>query len=578
MSAKESAYSTQNRESPKVHLLAGRKISEDDIAQRSVDLPLAVVERCAYLRTRMKPPPAHGDTITIELPDVEPAALKLYAWWLRSGDAPLFLHDETGPVAQPHHTLVWRDCFDLIQAHVLGSRLEDPDFQHYILDQLNRWLAPQQEPDLELLDYLWGIEMGQVGDALLCFVLGHMFQMELQRARILVGWMKGLLGERRKMDYIESIKKYGTSVATKKSPRTAEASTEDKPVRTDEVEAIPIPMLASPAAAQRPSASGPMSHSNTPTTLCLKPSSIIQEARGASKGDTEGQASTPTKRRSQSKRKVLGLSDLTPSFLRKEPQHLLPSLRIHPKALASITNTNMLTGMEMKGTSSLRIPLQLSLHPSIRHGLAGAPTPPRLKKLELNQQGESAELRGGAQGAPSTGISASMPAIADESLQLLDFWTDPDDAPGPDFFNIPVEVARPPIAPSSPPRTSRTPRTPTPTTKQIVQSFRLTRTPTPRRRSTRSWSVSSIRSIENDKPTHKKSVIDRPGRGLISRKPVPQTGVEFLRNYADGEMLQRMISVNSRPIELGPAAAGTRRQDGDEVWDWDVPSRRPGTA
>jgi hypothetical protein len=54
--------------------------------------------------------------------------------------------------------------------------------------------------------------------------------------------------------------------------------------------------------------------------------------------------------------------------------------------------------------------------------------------------------------------------------------------------------------------------------------------------------------------------------------------MDFLGKYADGKMIQRMVSLNSRPAKLESVANAGKKRDGVDLWDWEVPVRRPGTA
>ncbi|KAL1602336.1 hypothetical protein SLS60_005752 [Paraconiothyrium brasiliense] len=574
-----------------VHLQAGDTNLGADVAQQSIQLPTTVAEKSAYLRARIRSSSENSDTIVIGVPDVEPAALRLYAWWLQFGDAPLFLHDETGPVSQPCRTLIWRECFDLIQAHILGSRFDDVNFQRYILGQFDQWLAPQQEPDRELLDYLWKMERALVSEDLLCFVMGHMFHIEQRRARVLVAWMTELIQGRRLMDNGEGIRGVERREMEASTTRIRNKALSLNKMKADRRRTVSKSATEVSAAAQGVVVDEPVSRDKTPSSLYDEGGSELRQPPDATQWASSGGITTTMSLGSQYRKDASASRPGSSAILRKPTQlarkqsssqgkfnHSPQASGIHPKALASIANTNIHAEIERQRTSSPRLPPLPSVHPMIRQGLANSAT-------EEGPQSSQTELRGGAHSRTSFNNAAIMPAMPHTSLQLLDFWTDPSpsDLPGPDFWAGLPSDTREPVPPKDKPAVSepaqiRSLSPPySPTTKQFIQSFTLTRTPTPRRRATRSWSVASIRSLEKEKPAHKKSVIDRPGRGLISRKPVPQEGMEFLRRFVDGERLMRMVSVNSRPEGLHLIKDGGGR-GGEDVWErgWDV--RRPGTA
>lgn len=563
-----------------VHLIAGKILSPDSIAQNSVHLPFATAKKSSYLSVRIQSSSVRGDSITIEIPGVYPAAIKLYAWWLQFENVPLFLHDENGPVTQPHHTLTWRECFDLIQAHLLGSKFGDVDFQRYILGQLDVWLEPQQGPDLELLDYLWEKERDG-RDELLYFCMSHMFQMGMERVKTLVGWMRWLFGGRRMMNYIEDIRESGdygrrgngvNASATKKSEGPDYNSDN---MREVEREGDPNERVEDIVAVEEVSAHEPVSRDNTPPYLYRKARMEVQHHGVSTHPDTKGEITVPEYGKSQRGNSVPVPRPATfaapkhtstqraitsQNHLGHSPQ----ALRIHPKALASIANTNIHAAIERQRTSSPQHPPPPNLHPSLCEALRSTPMPTRPRKLLRIPQKDHAEMRRGASPARNT---ATMP---DASLSLLDFWTgsSPSDLPGPNFWAdrstevVPPNPKHQPSAPDPPSKSHPQFSRMSPATKQILHSFSLTRTPTPPRRATRSWSVASTRPSAQYSPSpyssscsasyKTTSCINRPGRGIISRKPVPEGGLRFLREYGEGgERLVGIVRVNSRPGRVG---------------------------
>ena len=553
-----------------VCLFVGDVTSDIDIVRNTVQLPIAIARKSNYLSARIKQFTTQGDTNSIALSNIDPAALKLYAWWLKSGDAPLFLHDESGPVAQPQHSLTWRECFDLIQAHMLGCKFSDVEFQRYILTQLRRWLIPQQPPDLELLDFLWESDTEAVSGELLCFVIEHMFRMNQNLAALLVDWLRRLVGSKRMMDYIENIadaKRCGVTsskmntaaVETSSSGKSNLATEESMSISTDptapEAKEISVHRSIVPGV-ERKKKGEILRETELPelVTSNSKEMNIDKPQLGGGNVVQHTKSGSATRRGPTSTR------------IRQELQDFPEPLRIHPKASKSIAIHSEIQRLQ---TPNPNFPPLPRLKSSVRQNPVHIKRVPTSKSLRA-QIYDHPEPRGGAQDSLAFKSPVAMPAIANESLQRLDFWTDPGDAPGPDFFNIPVEVSRL--------QNGHDRDKISPTAKQIVQSFRLTRTPTPRRRSTRSWSVASIRSLGSEKPVHTKSVMNKPGRSLISRKPVSKAGMDFLGTYADGKMIQRMVSLNSRPERLAPTGSGGKIRDGEELWDWEIPVRRPGTA
>jgi hypothetical protein len=387
---------------------------------------------------------------------------------------------------------------------------------------------------------------------------------------LLVRWLKRLVTGRSMMDYIENIadgkRRGGPSTDMRTTEREISTVHNDlgkginvldaEDSTMSGVKENAIPKFSAPGAKRKRTGQvSSRTEASTPLTSEQRRGNIWEPQLGGA----DARLNTTPDRNS--------IRLVPPSLpIQQELQNLPVPLRIHP----SITKVATQTDMNRRQTPISRLVQTPSPHPSARKYAARSIRPSQSQTLKDVQGDDHPEFRGGPQSRLSSRNSATMPPVSDESLQLLDFWTDPGDRPGPDFFNIPVDVTRPYDAHDGDRHT--------PPAKQVVQSFRLTRTPTPRRRSTRSWSVASIRSLESEKPAHLKSVVHKPGRSLISRKPVSQAGMDFLGKYADGKMIQRMVSLNSRPAKLESVANAGKKRDGVDLWDWEVPVRRPGTA
>jgi hypothetical protein len=121
----------------------------------------------------------------IRLPDVDSVGFRIYTEWLRTG------HVEFQALASSYTSggLLLRDSFDLIFAHIAGSQLEEPDFQDYIIDTMDRLLDPSHTPDLKVLEVVF-LEKGAC-NALKQFVIDKMFAVE----RKMLGMMRGLVDD-----------------------------------------------------------------------------------------------------------------------------------------------------------------------------------------------------------------------------------------------------------------------------------------------------------------------------------------------------------------------------------------------
>ncbi|KAL5383040.1 hypothetical protein PMIN06_006674 [Paraphaeosphaeria minitans] len=364
MSNQDSQNQLLELPSPTVLLVAGQVSSSATISRNSVRLPVATAEKSAYLGACMQPLAVHGNDITIDLPDVEPAALRLYVLWLQYEDAPLHLHNENGPVARPRHTLIWRECFDLIQAHLLGSKFGDGGFQRYILGQLEAWLDPEQNPDPELLDYFWE-KAKDIGDELLCFIMARMFQIRMEKADMLVSWMKGFIEGRRMMEYIEGIRESGRS-HSEMSKRKTSKGPKSNPEKVKEVRRVvstakrgDCPTVEEVVPLQA------ISRERTPPELYRKDKVEVPTFGGDTQQNYESESPATAKEhcRPQSektiyspKSKTLAVPKRKPTQRASTPQaqvgNLPQALRIHPKALTSTANTNIHAEMGRQRTSS----------------------------------------------------------------------------------------------------------------------------------------------------------------------------------------------------------------------------------
>jgi len=178
-----------------LQFIAGQGFLENEIGQHSVRIPLKSARKSSYLCSCIHVAAKNRSLPIVRLPNVELEALQLYASYLESGSASLVLYNNSGPLLRAEHSLSWKECFSLVQAHILGTQFGDVGFQHHILNELGRWLKHYQECDTEVLDFLWLKDSNSVSDELLCFVIGRMFGIAAPKAQILVSWIKSQLRE-----------------------------------------------------------------------------------------------------------------------------------------------------------------------------------------------------------------------------------------------------------------------------------------------------------------------------------------------------------------------------------------------
>ncbi|PVH94028.1 hypothetical protein DM02DRAFT_634054 [Periconia macrospinosa] len=165
-----------------VQFIVGSLDSPENVPRPSVYMPSTLASKSPYLRRRIQPP-KHGDRVTqVVLVDAYYDALKLYKDWLQHGVVPKFRRSTSTPIPTPERKLLWSECFDLVRAHVLGSRFQHLEFSDFIMGELIRWLDPVQDADLDVLDFVFK-ERG-VSEVLQCFVVDRMFADEAHVRKI----------------------------------------------------------------------------------------------------------------------------------------------------------------------------------------------------------------------------------------------------------------------------------------------------------------------------------------------------------------------------------------------------------
>ncbi|KAF1951990.1 hypothetical protein CC80DRAFT_184515 [Byssothecium circinans] len=165
-----------------IQFLVGNIDGPDSFPRKSVYMPSTIAARSRYLRARIHPPPPGQEIVNVVLTETYHDALKLYKSYLQTGYLPKFRPSLTSPVLTLERTLLWSECFDLIRAHITGTRFVHKEFEDYVMDELVRWLDPQQDADSEVLDFVFA-ERG-VSEKLQKFVVDRMFTEDEQVRRI----------------------------------------------------------------------------------------------------------------------------------------------------------------------------------------------------------------------------------------------------------------------------------------------------------------------------------------------------------------------------------------------------------
>jgi hypothetical protein len=109
--------------------------------------------RSTYLRNLIREQPAKKDGV-LTLQDIDAGAFCIYGWWLELSAVPW----QVQPLKQGQS---WNDCFDLIRAYTLASRLGDAKFQTFLMQELEKWLKTTQDPNVEVLKYVFSENVTQ---------------------------------------------------------------------------------------------------------------------------------------------------------------------------------------------------------------------------------------------------------------------------------------------------------------------------------------------------------------------------------------------------------------------------------
>ncbi|KAF2652808.1 hypothetical protein K491DRAFT_681021 [Lophiostoma macrostomum CBS 122681] len=146
------------------------------VGQNKETHPFLVDPRIAigspYLRTFMTRRSRSSETGPIYLPVLDPKAFEAYLYWLCAGYVP-FPPRGSEPADPRERSLSWIECYPLLAAHVFGANIGDAAFMDHILNELDRWLLPVQQPHLEILE--WVIGRTETDTRLTEFILDRMF-------------------------------------------------------------------------------------------------------------------------------------------------------------------------------------------------------------------------------------------------------------------------------------------------------------------------------------------------------------------------------------------------------------------
>ncbi|KAF2006251.1 hypothetical protein P154DRAFT_529929 [Amniculicola lignicola CBS 123094] len=81
---------------------------------------------------------------------------------------------------------------------MLATQFQDILFGNYVLNELDKWLAPLQHPDVEILDYIFLHEQASL--TLIDWIVERMFGHEKGVVKVLAHFIKKVLNEKRRME------------------------------------------------------------------------------------------------------------------------------------------------------------------------------------------------------------------------------------------------------------------------------------------------------------------------------------------------------------------------------------------
>jgi hypothetical protein len=181
MTAQRSAFGSSTCSLPRTiaFILPGRRTLSEHLPAEMINVPIALAQRSKYLRKVIAKHALESSTERqIRLANIDSIGFRMYIDWLEGGE-----FRTASTLAKG--SLLLRDSFDYIFAHIAGSQLEDPDFQDYIIDAMEWLLNASQTPDLKVLEVAF-LEEG-ASETLKQFVVDKMFAVERKMLTMMRG-------------------------------------------------------------------------------------------------------------------------------------------------------------------------------------------------------------------------------------------------------------------------------------------------------------------------------------------------------------------------------------------------------
>jgi hypothetical protein len=100
-------------------------------------------------------PSSSTDDSLVAHPDLDPQAFELFQIWLHTGEIPLRCLAACCSSPATDEKYVWQRCWPLINAHILGCTLDEPDFADQVMDLLGEKIAPGVCADNDTIKHLF---------------------------------------------------------------------------------------------------------------------------------------------------------------------------------------------------------------------------------------------------------------------------------------------------------------------------------------------------------------------------------------------------------------------------------------
>lgn len=146
-------------------LFLGRQdLSSSYFTQRHIKIPATALPNS--VRAKISP----EDESMMEFPCLDPHAFELYQIWLHGGTISSRCQLQYGPNAENNHTEMWSIYWPLFNAHILGCKIDAPNFADQIMDLLERKLGDKSSPDIDTIQHLFS-KGDEIPQALKTFVV-----------------------------------------------------------------------------------------------------------------------------------------------------------------------------------------------------------------------------------------------------------------------------------------------------------------------------------------------------------------------------------------------------------------------